>query len=157
MIDIEKVNLSLNNLLNGALAAACHFLMLSEMDHSQGHMGYSREMELQGVDEIHFAGWLIERIFVFKGNPVAARLDLRKIDKRLSETGIQNRDEFYAIRACNAAIYFAQRLDHQPVAELLQKILRLEVRSNPSYPYTIQNEPMSPYIDLRNLNMGAVD
>jgi bacterioferritin len=137
----NKVNTSLNNMLSGALAATCQYMMLSEMCDSQDYKGFNQEIENHAVDDIHFAEWLIQRILVFKGLPDVARLNLRKIGKKVPASGINTRDEYDTRRAHQAAINLAQKLNDRAAASLLRKILRLERTSFRSKPYTHQIEP----------------
>jgi bacterioferritin len=83
--------------------------------------------ELQAVDEMHHAEWLIARIIFLEGTPVVSKLNPIKIGVKVADmVAFDEAAELGAIRAYNAGIRLAHEVDDQGTVDLLTKILKME-------------------------------
>jgi bacterioferritin len=123
----EKVVTVLNSLLADELTAINQYMVHAEMCENWGYSKLYTAIKKQAMDEMHHAGWLIERIIFLEGYPMVNKLNAIRIGKTVEEMiNNDDEDELGAVRSYNAAIKIAREVEDQGTVDLLTKILKME-------------------------------
>jgi bacterioferritin len=123
----EKLITALNQRLADELTAINQYMVHSEMCNNWGYGKLHKAIEMQAMDEMHHAEWLIQRIIFLEGSPAVTKLNPIKIGKTVLEMVSNDQEaEITGLLAYNKAINLAHEVADEGSVELLTKILKME-------------------------------
>jgi bacterioferritin len=123
----EKLITALNQRLADELTAINQYMVHSEMCNNWGYGKLHKAIEMQAMDEMHHAEWLIQRIIFLEGSPAVTKLNPIKIGKTVLEMVSNDQEaEITGLLAYNTAINLAHEVADEGSVELLTKILKME-------------------------------
>jgi bacterioferritin len=124
--DIKLVAV-LNSLLEDELIAVNHYIVHAEVCTNRDYLKFRTAIREQAMDEMHYAGWHVERIILINDSPAEFKLNEIKPGKKVSEfIDNDNDDEIAAVNASYDAIKLTHEVREMGTAELLSLILRME-------------------------------
>jgi bacterioferritin len=123
----EKLITALNQRLADELTAINQYMVHSEMCNNWGYGKLHKAIEMQAMDEMHHAEWLIQRIIFLEGSPAVTKLNPIKIGKTVLEMVSNDQEaEITGLLAYNTAINLAHEVADEGSVDLLTKILKME-------------------------------
>jgi bacterioferritin len=123
----EKLITALNQRLADELTAINQYMVHAEMCNNWGYGKLHKAIEMQAMDEMHHAEWLIQRIIFLDGAPAVSKLNPIKIGKTVLEMVSNDQEaEITGLLAYNIAINLAHEVADEGSVDLLTKILKME-------------------------------
>jgi len=123
----EKLITALNQRLADELTAINQYMVHSEMCNNWGYGKLHKAIEMQAMDEMHHAEWLIQRIIFLEGSPAVTKLNPIKIGKTVLEMVSNDQEaEITGLLAYNTSINLAHEVADEGSVDLLTKILKME-------------------------------
>ena len=118
---------ALNSLLDGEFTVINQHIVESEICAKSGSDKLARDIRKRAMDEMVHAGWLIERIAFIEGESAISRLNSIKVDKKISESFVNNEDiEPDIVSRYNESIKRVGQTDDQGSLDLATRVRIIE-------------------------------